>query len=262
MIGLSANLQAQTSAKSGPQSFFKANLFNLEQPANEVFRYSAVLHNATGQSRYYALNAQLPPGWFATFRTLSSPITSVQLEAGKTQDVAIEISAGPYSKPGKYEIPVTAVSAGDTVHLPLEAVLKGSYGIELTTPTGRLSADVTEGSVEEIVCVVKNTGSLPLTDVELTSQTPPKWEATFSPAKIDRIDPAGSVEIKMTLRVPDKTLAGDYVSTLTAKNLNATSNTSFRITVKTSLLSGWFGMLVILAAIALVYRLISKYGRR
>lgn len=262
MIGLSANLQAQTSAKFDQKSSFKASLFNLEAAANETFRYSATLHNTAAEPRYYALSAKLPPGWFATFRTMGSQVTSVQLDAGKTQEVSIEINASPYSKPEKYGIPVTAVSAGDTLMLNLEAVLKGAYAIELTTPSGRLSEEVTEGSVKEIVCTVKNTGTLPLSDVELTSQVPPKWQVTFEPSKIERIDPAGSVDVKATVSVPDKTIAGDYVSTFTVRNQNVNSNASFRITVRTSVLSGWFGILVILAAIGLVYRLISKYGRR
>ncbi|WP_353720239.1 NEW3 domain-containing protein [Dyadobacter sp. 676] len=237
-------------------------MFNLEAAANETFRYSATLQNGSGESRYYALNAKLPAGWFVTFRTMGSQVTSLLLEAGKSQEVSIEINASPYSKPGKFEIPVTATSAKDTLRLNLEAVLKGAYGIELTTPSGRLSEDVTEGSVEEIICTIKNTGTLPLENVELTAQTPPKWEVTFQPSKVERIDPAGSVDITATVRVPDKTIAGDYVSTFTARNQNTSANASFRIMVKTSLLSGWFGILVILLAVGLVYQLIRKYGRR
>jgi uncharacterized membrane protein len=70
------------------------------------------------------------------------------------------------------------------------------------------------------------------------------------------------MDIKATLSVPDKTIAGDYVTTLTARNSSTTSNAVFRMTVKTSLLSGWLGILVILLALGIVYSLIRKYGRR
>jgi uncharacterized membrane protein len=262
IAGLSANLQAQTSSKPSESSSFQTNLFNLEASANEPFRYSATLKNGSGQARNYALDAKLPPGWFASFRTMGSQVTSVHLEPGATQEVSIEISVNPYSKPEKYAIPVTAVSPADTLRLNLEAVLKGAYKIELTTPSGRLSENVTEGSVEQIVCTVKNTGTLPLANVELTAQAPPKWEVTFEPAKVERIDPSGSIDVTATVRIPDKTIAGDYVSTFTAKTQNANADATFRITVKTSLLSGWLGILVILLAGGLIYRLIKKYGRR
>src|SRR5690606_33381250 len=107
-----------------------------------------------------------------------------------------------------------------------------------------------------------NTGTLPLTDVELSAQNPSRWETTFEPSKIKEIEPGKSVDVTASLKVPDKTIAGDYVTTITAKNSNSTSQLSFRMTVKTSLLSGWIGVLVILAAIGLVYYLIRKYGRR
>ncbi len=262
MAGLSASLQAQPSGKPIEKSSFQTNLFNLEASSGEPFRYSATLKNGSGQARNYALAAKLPPGWIASFRTMGSQVTSVHLEPGATQEVSIEISVSPNSKPEKYAIPVTAVSAADTLTLNLEAVLKGAYKIELSTPSGRLSEDVTEGSVEQIVCTIKNTGTLPLENVEMTAQTPPKWEVTFEPAKVERIDPSGSIDITARVRVPDKTIAGDYVSTFTAKNQHANADAIFRITVKTSLLSGWLGILVILLAAGLIYRLIKKYGRR
>jgi uncharacterized membrane protein len=261
MAGLTANSQAQTVSKPAEKSTFQTNLFNLEASANEPFRYSATLKNGSDQARNYALDAKLPAGWFASFRTMGSQVTSVHLEPGATQEVSIEISVSPYSKPEKYVIPVTAVSASDTLRLNLEAVLKGAYKIELTTPSGRLSENVTEGSVEQIVCTIKNTGTLPLTNVELTAQTPPKWEVTFEPSRVERIDPSGSIDVTATVRVPDKTIAGDYVSTFTAKSQNANADATFRITVKTSL-AGWLGILVILLAVGLIYRLIKKYGRR
>lgn len=259
-VGLHAN--AQTTSTSDGKSSFKTTLFNLEAAAGETFRYSATLQNNSGESRSYGLSAKLPPGWLATYRTMGSQVTAVLLEAGKTQEISIEMNAPASSKPAKYEIPILAVSGADTLHLGLEAVVKGAYGIELTTPSGRLSEEVTEGSLKQIKCTVRNTGTLLLENVELTSQTPPKWEVMFEPAKIDRLEPGTSVDVVAAVRVPDKTIAGDYVSTFTAKSQASNANASFRILVKASLLSGWAGLLVILLAVGLVYRLIKKYGRR
>ena len=256
------SLSAQTPAKPGEKSSFKSSLVNVEAAASETFRYNAVLLNGTSEAKVYELQAKLPEGWAVTFRALGSQVTSVNVEAGKSQEVTVELNARPESKPSKYNIPVTATSAGDRLELNLEAVLRGSYGIELTTPTGRLSDDVTEGSMKEIHLVVRNTATLPLENVELTAQAPSHWDVTFEPSKIDRLDPLKTMDVKAKLKVPDKTIAGDYVTTFTAKNANATANAAFRMTVKTSVLSGWIGMLVILLAIGLVYYLIRKYGRR
>jgi uncharacterized membrane protein len=146
--------------------------------------------------------------------------------------------------------------------LNLEAVVKGSYGLTLTTPTGRLSEELTSGSHLDIQLVVKNSGTLPLSDIDLSSQLPANWEASFEPSKISRLEPGKSQELKARLKVPDKTIAGDYAATFTASNANGNAPAVFRMIVKTSLLSGWIGIMVILLSIGLVYYLIRKYGRR
>lgn len=141
-------------------------------------------------------------------------------------------------------------------------MVRGTYNVALTTPTGRVSEDVTSGSQKQLQLIVKNSGSLPLNNVQLTSQLPPGWEAIFEPSAINLLKPAESQNVTVTLKVPDKTLAGDYAATLTASNSSASSQAAFRLAVKTSLLAGWLGLLAIFIAIGIVYYLIRKYGRR
>jgi uncharacterized membrane protein len=257
-----SNSTAQIPNKSRDKSSLKSNLINVEAVANETFRYNTTLHNGTAQSQIYQLNAQVPTGWSVAFKTLGSQVTSVNMEPGSSLEVSIELNARPDTKPTKYNIPVTAVSLDDSLKLTLEAVLKGAYGLELSTPTGRLSDEVTEGSTKEIHLVVKNTATLPLENIELAAQAPQSWDVTFEPSKINLLDPNKTVDVTAIVKVPDKTVAGDYVTTFTSKNTNSTANSTFRMTVKTSMLSGWIGILVIALAVGLVYYLVRKYGRR
>ncbi|QNL48098.1 hypothetical protein H8S90_14920 [Olivibacter sp. SDN3] len=254
---------AQGAANQGNQeSNFKASLLNIEAASNEVFRYQSTLRNASSETKTYELKADLPPGWLISFRVNGSQVRSVQMEAGKLQDIQIEVNASQSAEPKRYPIPVIAQSDNDTLTLNLEAVVKGSYALTLTTPTGRLSEEVVSGSSEEILLKVENKGTLPLNDISISSQLPSKWEATFEPSTIEQLEAGKSVDIKTTLKVPDKTIAGDYMAKITAKNANSQEEISFRILVKTSMLSGWIGILFILAAVAIVYLLIRKYGRR
>jgi uncharacterized membrane protein len=184
------------------------------------------------------------------------------MDAGKTQDIAIEINPTTTADPKKYAIPIKAVSSAETLPLNLEAVVKGSYGMTLSTPTGRLSDEVTSGSEKEIQLVIQNTGTLPLKDLQITSQLPTGWESSFDPANIKQLEPGKTINVKATLKVPDKTIAGDYAANFTATNSNTNAPVAFRLMVKTSLLSGWIGVLIILLAIGIVYYLIRKYGRR
>ncbi|HLS96020.1 MAG TPA: NEW3 domain-containing protein [Sphingobacterium sp.] len=262
-ITLSNTVCAQApNASTTPKSGFAARLVNIEAPANETFRYNATLTNGASQPLVYEFHAKLPSGWQISYRVDGSLVTSLRMEAGKVQDVGIEVNSTLAAKPGKYNIPIQAISAQDTLLLDLEAVVKGSYAVELTTPSGRLSDEVVSGGSKDIKLVVKNTGTLPLNSLDLSSQLPSKWEVTFEPANIKQLEPGQSMEVKASVQVPEKTIAGDYVAKLSVKNPNAQAELSFRTIVKTSLLSGWIGIVIILLAIGLVYYLIRKYGRR
>ena len=241
---------------------FQAHLMNIEAASNEPFRYNATLRNTTTEATTYEFHAELPPGWLISYRVDGSQVTSLRLEPGSSKDVHIEINASLTADPKKYNIPIQAKSDQTTLPLNLEAVVKGSYDLSFSTPSGRLSDEVLSGSSKEITLVVKNTGTLPLNKLDFSSQLPSRWEASFEPAHIEQLEAGKSIDIKAKLSVPDKTIAGDYVAKLTVKNENKQSEVSFRIIVKTSLLSGWIGVGIILLAIGLIYFLIRKYGRR
>jgi uncharacterized membrane protein len=258
-------LPAASKAQAGSRTkvaTFTTRLMNLEATSKETFRYNASLYNANNRSKIYELSAALPPGWTSSFRVDGMQVTSFRLDSNKTQDLTIEITPSPETKPGKYPVPVTAAADQELLRLDLEAVVKGAYALDLTTPTGRLSDEVTEGSRKPIHLTVKNTGTLPLDALELTAQSPTKWDATFEPARIERLDPGKSLEVVANVHVPDKTIAGDYISNFTVKNNNTNANAAFRVTVTTSWLAGWLGILFILLAIGIVWYLIRKYGRR
>ncbi len=244
------------------KSSFTATLMNIEATAKETFRYNTLLHNGSKQSVIYDLGGLVPEGWMITFETQGSEVASVRVDSGQSMNISIQVNAAPGVKPGKYNIPVSAFSSVDTLSLQLQAVVKGTYGVELTTPTGLLSDDVTEGRSKVIQLTLNNTGTLPLQGLDLSAGAPSKWTVTFNPSKVDRLDPGKTINVNATVNVPDKTIAGDYVTTFTVKNSYANADTTFRITVKTSLLSGWIGVLIILIALGIVYYLIRKYGRR
>lgn len=250
-----ASAQESTKAPS-----FSARLINMEAPVNETFRYQATLKNGSSASRY-TLDAKAPKGWRVKFKVSGKQVTSLQMDPEKSENISIEVHPAYGAKPDQYDIPVYAVGE-DSLSLNLEAVVEGSFALELTTPSGRLSGEVTEGKSKQVNLQVKNTGSLALEEISLSSRTPPKWEATFSPSTIERLAPGKSTDVVATITIPDKTLPGDYVTKFTAKASETSSDASYRMTVTTSLLSGWVGMLVILMAIGLVYLLIRKFGRR
>lgn len=262
VLGVSAHTLAQNQNKK--KSAFTSRLLNVAGTTNETFQYNSTLTNGKPFTQNYSLSAKLPAGWQVIFRAEGVSVTALQVDSNATKDITIEITCPATTKPDTYKIPVQAISSADTLTLDLEAVVRGSYGLEITTPTGRLSDQIVAGGSKEILLEVKNTGTLPLNTLELSSQLPTKWETSFSPSNIEQLQPGQKADVKVTLKVPDKTIAGDYVSKMIVRTSNheTTAEASIRITVKTSILSGWIGILIILAAAGLIYYLIRKYGRR
>ena len=134
--------------------------------------------------------------------------------------------------------------------------------MEVTTPRGLLSADITAGDTRRIDLEVVNTGSSELKDIQLSSRKPAGWELSFEPSKIASLKAGAAANVTAELKASPKALPGDYVVVMDAKTPEVTADAQFRISVKTPLFWGWVGVLVILAAVGGVYCLFRKYGRR
>jgi uncharacterized membrane protein len=241
---------------------FTTKQANMEGHAKSNFNFSAELKNRTAEKQLYALKAEAPRGWNVSFKANQKQVTSVEIEANNTTSVTVEIDPPDNSKAATYQIPITAATNATSARLDLEVVITGSYAMELTTPTGLLSTDITAGSVERVELVVKNTGSSELNDIKLSFSAPAKWDVTFEPDTITQLVPGGSTHVFAGIKADKKAIPGDYVVNLEAKTPEVSSKASFRMSVETRMLWGWIGVLIILAALGSVYRLFRKYGRR
>ena len=134
--------------------------------------------------------------------------------------------------------------------------------MELTTPRGLLSSDITAGDVKRIELMVKNNGSAELKDIALSASKPVDWEVTFDPAKIVKLGAGQSTNVVATVKASKKALPGDYVTKMEAKTPEVNATVDFRISVKTPMIWGWVGVFIIVVVLGGVYYLFRKYGRR
>lgn len=259
---LLASLNTTLRAQEANDPDFKARLINLEGAVSDNFRFQATLKNNNSSSQIYALNMELPDGWRAQFTAMGSRVTALQVEGKSQQEISIQVFPAPSTKPGKYTLPLNAEGEGDHHVIDFQIDITGVYALTLTTPDGRVSNEVVSGSKRGSTLVVENTGSLPLKDIELSAQTPSSWEASFDPKNIATLAPGESKEVQLNIQVPDKAIAGDYMAELSAGSAQQNAKLSYRVTVVTSMLSGWLGVFIILVAVGLVFLLIRKYGRR
>ena len=231
------------------QGTFKTE-FTTEQPnmqgqASSTFTFNANLKNRTADKQLYALMA-----------------TSVNTEPNSAQPITVEIKPPEKIAAGKYKIPVSAATISTSANLDLEVVITGSYSMELTTPAGLLSTDITAGDVKRVELVINNTGSSELSDIKLEFTAPVKWDVTFDPKKVDKLQAGDIARVFATIKADKKAIPGDYVTNIEAKTPEAASRISFRISVETPMLWGWIGVLIIFVALGSVYYLFRKFGRR
>jgi uncharacterized membrane protein len=241
---------------------FDTDQANMEGQASSTFTFKATLRNQTAEKQLFAFRSQAPRGWKVAFKVDYKQVTSAEIEANSTKDITIEVDPPDQAEAGTYKIPVSATAAGTNAKLELEVVITGSYDMEFTTPTGLLSSRITAGNDKRLELVVRNTGSSELKNIKFSSSKPREWEVIFEPENIDVLAPGNSENIHAIIKAPRKAIAGDYVTNLTAKTPEVNKEVAFRISVRTPLLIGWLGVVIILAAIGVVYYLFRKYGRR
>lgn len=257
---LPLTVDVATDGKSSSE--FNSPQTNMEGSAKSTFTFNASLLNRSSDAQVYRLGANLQPGWGATFKVDGKQVSSVNIEGNQRKDILIEILPPESVKKGKYTIPLFAQSPLNQSDLSLEVVITGSYGMQLTTPEGLLSTTATANRNKSIQFLVKNTGSSDLSQINLNASAPSQWEAHFEPSRISSLKAGESQTVTAIIKPAKKAIAGDYQISLDAKNNETSDSVKFRVTVETSLLWGWVGILIIAIAIALVYFLIRKYGRR
>jgi uncharacterized membrane protein len=241
---------------------FTSEQANMEGHAKSTFTFKTKLKNRTGNKQLYSLRANAPRGWTVTFKPNYKQATAVEIEANNSTDITIEIKP-PYNiKAGTYKIPVGAVTSTTSAQLELEVVITGSYNINLTTPVGLLSTSITAGNDKRIELLLKNTGSAELRDIRFSASKPKNWDVTFNPDTVNILEAGKTTQVYATIKASNKAIPGDYVTNITARTPEASSTVAFRVAVKTPILWGWLGILIIVAVIGSVYYFFRKYGRR
>lgn len=235
---------------------------NLEGDASSTFDYKATLRNRTAAEQNYALTSETPRGWSVTFTADGNNVTSVTLEPNSTKDIDISVSPPENVKADTYTIPIKVATGSTSAEETLEAVITGTHELKLGTADERLNAEVTAGGKKSIELELSNTGSAPISDIELSADTPSDWEVTFDQKKINKIEPGQSESVKATVEAARESIAGDYVVTIQADSPDASADADIRVSVKTSLMWGFVGILLIVLVIGGVLYLIRTYGRR
>ncbi len=235
----------------------------LSGTASSTFTYSLTLENNGTQQQVFTLQGQGPAGWQVEVHPSSNTQALTDTIAGGSSDtLTVTVTPPSTANAGAYPIRVTAVAGTQTASVQLEADVTGSPSLSLSTPNQVLNATVTSGGTGTVTLVVTNSGSVPLSDVTLTSTPPTGWNVTFSPASIPTLQPGDSQNVTATIHPAGNALTGDYDVTMTASGGGASQNVDIRTTVQTSPLWGFVGLLLIAVVLVGLGWVFRRYGRR
>lgn len=252
------------SAEEIGESSFTAEYPSQEGDATTDFTFSATLINNTLSTQNYSFTSNAPSGWQVSFQPSgeSTSVAALDVEARTTQAMDISVTPPENVEAGTYEIPVTATSVNESMPITLSVTITGSYGLTLSTPSGRLSLDAYANQESAVQLSLTNTGNSDLTNVNLTSSAPTGWTVRFANETIDIIEAGATVEITMYITPGEDAMSGDYATTITARNSDANDSVDFRITVKTETIWGLTGIGVIVLLAVVIGIVMRKYGRR
>lgn len=231
-------------------------------PGNK-FEFKADLSNGTGQDQAYNLLATAPQGWDVSFQPAyeSTQISSLRIKAGESSGLNIQVQSPKLAAAGDYPIDLQISAGTEKISGNLKVTLTGNYDMSMGTDTGRLNMDVTAGGESSMSIIIANIGSADLKGINLVSSKPSGWTVNFDPKSVD-LAAGATKQINVFVKPDEKSIAGDYLVTLSASTPQVNKSVDVRVTVETSTLWGWVGIVIVLIVLGGLYGVFNTFSRR
>ena len=228
------------------------------------FSYTLTVKNDSGKKLLVSLAAEAPRNFDTSFTEAygTQQLTAVPVDAGKTKDVKLKVSPPSTVDAGHYPVSIQVAADGAKASTKIALDITGQPKLDLSGRQGLLSARATAGKQSAVPIEVRNTGTAPAENINLTASAPDGWKISFNPKTIGRIAPNQHKEVQALITPPDKAIAGDYVTTMTAASRGETGDANFRVTVTTSTMWGIAGVGIIGAALLIMVGAVARFGRR
>jgi uncharacterized membrane protein len=237
----------------------------LTTASGQTLKFTIDLKNETNKPLTVSLSPQAPQGWTVRFKPQfgDTQISSIQLKENATETLSVEIDSPATAEAKEYPVTIRARAGAFEAAANLKVTLRGTQDLKMGSASGTLNTALTAGTKTPVDFLVGNAGTAPIRNLSFITKKPnDKWTVDFRPEKIASLDPGQVQEIKMEILAPDRTIAGDYMLTLTANSPEVNKSVDFRVTVSTPTVWGWIGFgivaLVVLGLAVVFFRL----GRR
>jgi uncharacterized membrane protein len=237
----------------------------LSTASGQTLKFTVDLKNETNKPLPTSLVAQAPQGWTVRFKPQfgDQQISSIQLKENGSETLSVEVDTPATADAKEYPVGIQARAGAFEASTSVKVSLKGTQDLKMGSLAGTLNTSITAGTKTPIDFVVGNAGTAPVRNLNFVTKKPSdKWTVEFRPDKIDSLGPGEVRQIKMEITAPERTIAGDYMLTLTSNSAEANKSVDFRVTVSTPTVWGWIGFgivgLVVLGLAVVFFRL----GRR
>jgi uncharacterized membrane protein len=237
----------------------------LTTASGQTLKFTVDLKNETNKPLTTSLVAQAPQGWTVRFKPQfgDTQISSILLKENATETLSVEIDSPSTAEAKEYPVNVRARAGAYEASTNLRVTTKGTQDLKMGSASGTLNTSLTAGTKSPIDFLVGNAGTAPIRNLSFITKKPnDKWTVEFKPDKIAALSAGEVQQIKMEILAPDRTIAGDYLLTLTANSPEVNKTVDFRVTVSTPTLWGWIGFGIVALVVIGLGVVFFRLGRR
>jgi len=234
----------------------------------ELFEFEVSVTLDAEEEKYFDIVEEYPPGWSMDINPGSKSIDIPVIKLKPNSAVTLKIICKPLTEqePGEYAFKISLKSAEEEDMLEdsveFTGIVKSEGRLELLTSAERLNTDVRPGRENIFTLVLKNTGSAPVEDINLSSSGEPEgWQVDLKD-NVDVLSVDEELDVEVTIKPPERTIAGNYSISFNASSEEGYDSLEIRTVVETPVIWKIVGIGLIAVVIAGIAVIFERLGRR
>ncbi len=242
---------------------------SVESHSGKAMKYEIEVKNETEEDQIMNFAVDIPQGWKASISPRwreEEKISAIKINKGVSETILLTVTPPFSAEKDEYSLKFIAQAGELQKSLDLDAVVTGTYTLNLGTETGNLKLSAIAGEEKEYYFYIWNEGSASIDNVSFISSAPEGWEVRFNPDKIEELPSLAQSQkpekVTMTINVPQNTVPGDYMLAVNASGTQDMKKIDFRTSVNVPTKWGWIGIAIIVIILAILIGIFVKLRRR
>ncbi len=242
----------------------------VESIAGGTFEFNVEFAYVGAEPKVFDVKFTPPKGWdvymtprYEKEKKISSITLKPTFTAGDEFRVVATAPFWPLPEPGEYKITVEAISDTISGSTELTAEVTAKYILQTVPANERYNTTARAGEDNVFSIEVQSLSTDVVDNIQFSSKNPEGWSVKFTPEKIDVIEAFGKQTVEVTIKPPEKTVAGDYMISLQASGKQTSAaEIDIRVTVETPTIWGWVGVGIIVIVVIGLIVIFMRFSRR